>query len=340
MVVSGVLGRLSDSWFFDRAVCVSFLFVGDGVSHGPLVLLLTTGRRVSRSPADAIRAVFAAGADDLRRDEFRGCAFNNAASSFQGQTTRRGQRRGNYRLELLSRLADDLQRGVGGARLTSARTVLPPGARPWSNGSCERMGRTRRTVSDAYEQVEVTSAAELRRWLASHHDSSPGIWLVTYKKAAGEKHLAYEDIVCEALCFGWIDSKGRALDDLRSQLLLTPRKPSSSWSRPNKERVTRLEADGRMAAAGRAMVELARASGTWNALDDVENLVEPPALAAALNANPAARHHWDTFPRTTKRATLEWISHAKRPATQAKRIAEIVELAAQNLRPQQWPRPS
>jgi uncharacterized protein YdeI (YjbR/CyaY-like superfamily) len=79
-------------------------------------------------------------------------------------------------------------------------------------------------------------------------------------------------------------------DTLRSQLLLTPRKPSSSWSRPNKERVARLEADGRMAAPGRAMVDLAKASGTWTALDDVENLVEPPELATALNAHPEARN--------------------------------------------------
>jgi uncharacterized protein YdeI (YjbR/CyaY-like superfamily) len=195
-------------------------------------------------------------------------------------------------------------------------------------------------MSDAYDQLEVTSAAELRRWPKGHHNSSPGIWLVTYKKGAGEKYLAYEDIVCEALCYGWIDSKGRTLDTLRSQLLLTPRTPGSSWSRPNKERVARLESAGRMAAPGRAMVELAKASGTWSALDDVENLIEPSELATALNAHPAARANWDAFPRSTRRATLEWISNAKRPATREKRIAETVKLAARNLRAQQWPRGS
>src|SRR5687768_18597587 len=85
-------------------------------------------------------------------------------------------------------------------------------------------------------------------------------------------------------------------DTLRSQLLLTPRKPSSSWSRPKKERVARLEADGRMAAPGRAMVELDKASGTWTALDDVENLVEPPELATALNAHPEARKQLGRLP--------------------------------------------
>jgi uncharacterized protein YdeI (YjbR/CyaY-like superfamily) len=194
-------------------------------------------------------------------------------------------------------------------------------------------------VSDAYEQVEVTSAAELREWLEAHHAESPGIWLVSYKKAAGERYLAYEDIVREALCWGWIDSKARSLDELRSQLLLTPRKPASKWSRPNKVRIAELDAAGRMAAPGRAVVEAAKASGTWNALDDVENLVEPAELKAALEATPEGRQNWDAFPRSTRRAALEWIAAAKRPATREKRISETVELAEQNLRAQQWPRP-
>ncbi len=188
-------------------------------------------------------------------------------------------------------------------------------------------------MSDAYEQVEVTSADQLRTWLQAHHDRSRGIWLVTYKKAAGPKHLPYEEIVREALCWGWIDTKGRALDDQRTQLLITPRRPTSKWSRPNKQRVAELESSGRMAAPGRAVVEAAKASGTWTALDDVENLIEPPELAAALNADAEARKNWDAFPRSTRRATLEWIAAAKRPVTLENRIAETVELAARNHRP-------
>ena len=195
-------------------------------------------------------------------------------------------------------------------------------------------------MSDAYEQVEVVSAAELRDWLREHWDSSPGIWLVTYKKAAGERYLPYDDIVREVLCYGWIDGRARALDELRAQLLLTPRKPASKWSRPNKLRIAELEAAGRMAPPRRAVVEAAKASGTWTALDDVENLVEPPELTAALDAVPAARTNWDAFPRSTRRATLEWIAAAKRPVTRERRVTETVELAAQNLRAQQWPRPS
>ena len=187
-------------------------------------------------------------------------------------------------------------------------------------------------MSDAYQQVEVSSAAELRRWLEANHATSPGIWLVSYKKAAGERYLAYEDIVCEALCWGWIDSKGRTLDELRSQLLLTPRKPGSKWSQPNKIRIAELEASGRMSAPGRAVVEAAKASGTWTALDDVENLVEPAELKAALDATPEARKNWDAFPRSSRRAALEWIAAAKRPETLERRVTEIVDLAARNLR--------
>ena len=187
-------------------------------------------------------------------------------------------------------------------------------------------------MSDSYEQVEVSSADELREWLKANHATSPGIWLVSYKKAAGDRYLAYEDIVRELLCWGWIDSKARSLDELRSQLLLTPRKPASKWSRPNKIRVAELEASGRMAAPGRAVVEAARASGTWTALDDVENLVEPAELKEALDARPEARRNWDAFPRSTRRGTLEWIAAAKRPSTRERRVTETVDLAARNLR--------
>lgn len=195
-------------------------------------------------------------------------------------------------------------------------------------------------MSDAYEQVEIITAGDLRSWLEANGRSSPGIWLVTYKKAAGERYLPYDDIVRAALAYGWIDGKARRLDELRSQLLLTPRKPASKWSRPNKLRVAELEAGGLMAEPGRAVVEAAKASGTWTGLDDVENLVEPPELAAALDASPAARANWDAFPRSTRRATLEWLAAAKRPATRERRVAETVELARENQRAQQWPRPS
>jgi uncharacterized protein YdeI (YjbR/CyaY-like superfamily) len=117
-------------------------------------------------------------------------------------------------------------------------------------------------VSDAYPQVEVPSREALRRWLEANHESSAGIWLVTYKKG-DPRYLPYNDVVEEALCFGWIDSKARGLDERRTQLTLTPRRPGSNWSDPNKERVERLLALGLMAPAGLAAIERAKEDGTW-----------------------------------------------------------------------------
>ena len=193
-------------------------------------------------------------------------------------------------------------------------------------------------MSKDYEQVEVTSEAELRTWLAANHQRPHGVWLVTYKRSDPQRYVSYEEIVRAALCFGWIDGQARGVDDHRTSLLLTPRSPRSAWSRPNKIRVTELIRDGLMTPAGLAAVEAAKASGTWTALDDVEALVEPPELAALLDARPDARRHWDAFPRSVKRATLEWISTAKRPATRTRRISETVELAVEGRRANQWPR--
>jgi uncharacterized protein YdeI (YjbR/CyaY-like superfamily) len=193
-------------------------------------------------------------------------------------------------------------------------------------------------MSDRYAMQEFVSRGALRDWLSAHHDSAPGVWAVTYKKAAGSRHLPYDAIVEEALCFGWVDSKPRKVDDERTALLLTPRKPGSGWSRPNKERIARLEATGALAPAGRRTVEAAKADGSWTALDDVENLVEPEDLRTALDAEPTARAHWDAFPRSARRGILEWIQSAKRAETRAERVAETVGEAAEGRRANQWRR--
>jgi uncharacterized protein YdeI (YjbR/CyaY-like superfamily) len=191
-------------------------------------------------------------------------------------------------------------------------------------------------VSDAYAQLPVESRAAWRSWLEAHHAGTPGVWVVTWKKASGGRYVGYEDLVEEALCFGWVDSRSRGLDDARTQLLMTPRKPASRWSRPNKERIERLQAAGGMAPAGLAAVELAKATGSWTGLDDVEAGREPEDLRAALDADTDARRHWDAFPRSTRRAILEWITAAKRPETRQKRVRETAGQAARNVRANQW----
>jgi uncharacterized protein YdeI (YjbR/CyaY-like superfamily) len=162
------------------------------------------------------------------------------------------------------------------------------------------------------------------------------VWLITWRKASGRTPLSYEQAVEEALCFGWVDSNPGKVDELRTRLWFAPRKAGTGWSRPNKERVERLRAAGRLAPAGLAKVDAALADGSWNALDGVENLEIPPDLAEALDALPQARTHFDAFPRSVKRGILEWILTAKRPATRASRIEETALRAAMNERANQW----
>lgn len=189
---------------------------------------------------------------------------------------------------------------------------------------------------DDYPRTEVGERAAWRAWLEANHEEAPGTWLVSFKKATGKPAIAYGEAVEEALCFGWVDSLPRKLDAERSMLLFTPRKPRSRWSRPNKERVARLEAVGLMAPAGVAVVAAARQDGAWTALDDVENLVVPDDLAAAFAAYPGAAEQWDGFPRSVRRGILEWLLDAKRPPTRAKRIAETAARAARGERANQW----
>ncbi|NND85139.1 MAG: hypothetical protein HKN46_08330 [Acidimicrobiia bacterium] len=185
-----------------------------------------------------------------------------------------------------------------------------------------------------HEHVEVTTRAELRAWLEGHHTQPESIWLVTYKKSTRpDLHLPWEDIVQEALCFGWIDSQAKKVDDERTKVRLSPRKRGSIWSAINKAHIVALEEQGLMTDAGRARIEAAKQDGSWEFLDDVEAGTVPDDLAAALAAQPGARETFDGFPWSTRRSTLAWIKMAKRPETRAKRIAEAAEKCARGIRP-------
>ena len=186
--------------------------------------------------------------------------------------------------------------------------------------------------------VHPLSCAEWRSWLAEHHTREEGVWLVRYKKATGRPTLSTADITQQALCFGWVDSLPRKVDEQRSMLYVAPRQPGSNWSRLNKAYVAEMEAGDQMTDAGRAKVEAAKRDGSWTRLDDVENLVLPEDLARAFGEHPGSAAHWDAFPRSVKRGILEWILNARRAPTRAKRIAETARLAAQNKRANQWPR--
>ncbi len=174
------------------------------------------------------------------------------------------------------------------------------------------------------EQLEVRSRAEWRAWLEQNHATSPGIWLVTWKKAAGPRHVSYEDIVCEALCFGWVDSQARGVDAERTSITMTPRRRGSGWSKPNRERVAELEAAHLMHPSGAAVVAGAREDGSWELLMEVEQLIEPPDLKAALDADRAVRTGWEAMTRSARATFLLKLLGAKRVETRARHVARLV----------------
>jgi uncharacterized protein YdeI (YjbR/CyaY-like superfamily) len=188
-------------------------------------------------------------------------------------------------------------------------------------------------IRDEQELLQPRDRDEWRAWLERNADSAlSSVWLAIGKKGGTVTSLTYEQALEEALCFGWIDSTVRKLDEHRYMQLFSRRKPKSTWSRTNKERVARLEAEGKMAPAGRAAIETARANGSWNALDEVEAMRVPDDLAEALAANPRALENFEAFSPSARKMFLYWISGVKSPAKRAERIAETVRRAAEGRR--------
>ena len=178
-----------------------------------------------------------------------------------------------------------------------------------------------------------------RAYLAEHHDQLANTWLVLSKKHDDTASLTYEEARDEALCYGWVDSKPNKRDENSYYLFFARRNPKSNWSRINKDRIAALEQAGKLAPPGRKMVEEAKRSGTWDALNDVDNLIEPEDLLAAFaRAGGAAKNNWDAFPPSARRGILEWIFNAKRAPTREKRIRETVTLAGRNERANQYRR--
>ncbi|MBJ2122643.1 YdeI/OmpD-associated family protein [Arthrobacter sp. MSA 4-2] len=185
-------------------------------------------------------------------------------------------------------------------------------------------------------KIHAETRQQWRQWLIAHHQTEESAWLVSWKKATGRPALSYDDAVSEALAVGWVDSKPQKLDDERTLLYFSPRKPGSAWSRPNKLRVEQLRREGLMTEAGERVIAEAVESGSWNLLDQVEELVVPDDLEAEFQRYAPARSNWDRFPRSTRRGILEWIVQAKRPETRRTRIMETARLAALNERANQW----
>jgi len=187
------------------------------------------------------------------------------------------------------------------------------------------------TSPDRFPHVEVSSQADLHEWLLRHHQQDEAIWLVTYRKAVPGKYVTREAVLNELVAFGWIDGIRRRIDDEKTMQLLSPRR-TQQWARSYKQRAERLIGADEMQPSGLRSVERAKATGMWDAFNDVDDLVVPPDLQDALEAAPPAAAHFTAFPPSTRRNILRWIASAKTSRTRGKRIALTVEDARSSIR--------
>jgi uncharacterized protein YdeI (YjbR/CyaY-like superfamily) len=178
----------------------------------------------------------------------------------------------------------------------------------------------------------ASTAGEWRAWLAHHGRSEKEVWLVIYHAGCGTRSVRYHEAIEHALCYGWIDSHARKHDTDSSVLRFTPRSPRGTWSRVNRERAAKMTGLGLMTDQGQALIDLAKAAGTWQVLPDADGSAIPPDLAELLDRDDAAQRNFGAFPPSSRRLILEWIATAKRPETRRRRIQQTVELAARNIR--------
>ena len=180
------------------------------------------------------------------------------------------------------------------------------------------------------------SPEEWREWLEKHHEIEQSIWLIYYRSSTNMDTLTWSEAVDEALCFGWIDSTKKTIDDEKYMQYFSKRKKQSNWSRINKEKIEQLTEKGLMFEAGEESVKIAKENGSWNILDDIENLVMPDDLKIALNVNPAAMEFYENHSNSIKKGMLYWVKSAKRTETREKRISEIVSAALMGKKPKHF----
>ncbi|RAW02105.1 YdeI/OmpD-associated family protein [Pseudochryseolinea flava] len=171
-----------------------------------------------------------------------------------------------------------------------------------------------------------TSQKEWRQWLRKNHKSSESVWLVLHKKKTGIPTITWAEAVNEALCFGWIDGKRLSLPDDKFKQFFCKRKPKSTWSKINKEKVDVLIKQRMMTKAGYDAIEVSKSNGAWNILDSVEALAIPKDLEVAFKKNPGAKKIFLSLSKSAKKLLLAKLMFAKRPETRQVRIREICEI--------------
>jgi uncharacterized protein YdeI (YjbR/CyaY-like superfamily) len=189
------------------------------------------------------------------------------------------------------------------------------------------------------EEIETfcpASRNDWRKWLKKNHQSKQSVWLMCYKKKSNVPSISWSDAVDEALCFGWIDSVRKTIDDERFIQFYGKRKPRGTWSKINKEKVKQLIADGLMAEAGLKSIELAKQNGSWTILDEVEELVIPEDLIKEFKLHPGSKHYFSGLSKSARKAILQWLILAKQPETRQRRASEIAILASKGQKPKQF----
>jgi uncharacterized protein YdeI (YjbR/CyaY-like superfamily) len=177
------------------------------------------------------------------------------------------------------------------------------------------------------------SKTEWRKWLQENHVSKQAVWLVYYNKKSKLESITWSEAVDEALCFGWIDSKRISIDNNTSHQFFSKRKPKSTWSKINKNKVQALIEKGLMTNAGLVCIETAKQNGSWTILDEVEELIIPADLETEFRKKPVAKEFFSKASKSVKKIILYWLLSAKTIETRQKRIREIIESAEQNLKP-------
>ena len=188
-----------------------------------------------------------------------------------------------------------------------------------------------------YKTTHPKTRRQWRKWLEKNHSTSPGVWMIYYKKETGKREFNMADAVEEALCFGWIDSIAQKLDNERTMQKFTPRKPKSVWSKINKQRIEKLIEGKLMTPAGMSKIEEAKKNGSWDTLNNsdfyAENNSLPDELRKAFSKNKKALKNFQAFAQGYRKRFLYWIDSAKTMETKAARIKQTLLMAAANRKP-------
>ena len=183
---------------------------------------------------------------------------------------------------------------------------------------------------DNKEHHYFKNAKEWREWLHENHNKSAGIYLIFYRVGSEFESMRWEEAVQVAICYGWIDSTVKKMDEERRRQIFSPRKDKSVWSKLNKTYIERLLKENLIHESGLAKIEIAKNNGSWSSLDAVEDLIMPEDLKAAFEIDSIAFENYKNFSPSYKKSYLYWLNQAKREETRNNRIAEIIKLCNQN----------